>query len=165
MLADILFRLLSLSLLLSLSHFLATSPVAKKCRVDQPIRTESTEIIVDWANRTRAIGLLPILNREALRNTEILWYSQTTSLTNSFLWVLWHFFQIKHKKSYWCLPHSCSFQWAAMSRFWPNITCELEAWQHFCCITHSFGVSTRKNTDQPARLVYVPVLAHSFLYW
>ncbi len=42
------------------------SPVAKKCSVDRPIRTESTESVTDWANRTGAIVFLPILNTEAL---------------------------------------------------------------------------------------------------
>ncbi len=28
------------------------SPVDKKCSVDQPIRTKSTESVTDWANRT-----------------------------------------------------------------------------------------------------------------
>ncbi len=41
------------------------SPVAKKHCIDQPIRTESTESVTDWANRTGVIGFLPILNTEA----------------------------------------------------------------------------------------------------
>ncbi len=46
-------------------------PVAKKHRVDGPIRTESTESITDRANRTGAIGFVPILNTEAWEYTEI----------------------------------------------------------------------------------------------
>ncbi len=59
---------------------------------------ESTESVTDWANRTGEIGFLLILNTEAWENTEISRYSQTTSLTNSCLWALRHFFQIEHKK-------------------------------------------------------------------
>ncbi len=47
------------------NQLVPTSPVAKKRSVDQPIRTESTESVTDWANRTGAIGFLPILNTEA----------------------------------------------------------------------------------------------------
>ncbi len=83
----------------------ATSPVAEKHSADQPIRTESTESATDRANRTGAIAFLPILITDAWENTEILWYSQTTSLTtsNSCLWVLLFFPNIP-QKSYWCLP-------------------------------------------------------------
>ncbi len=71
------------------NQLLPTSPVAKTLSVDRP---ESTESVTDWANRTGAIGLLSILNTEAWwENTEILWYSQTSSLTNSYLCVLWPF--------------------------------------------------------------------------
>ncbi len=34
------------------------SPTAKKRSVDQPVRTESTESVSDWANRTGATGFL-----------------------------------------------------------------------------------------------------------
>ncbi len=75
------------------------SPVAKKCSVDRPIRTESTESVSDWANRMGAKGFFPILNTEAWwENTEIRLYSRTTSLTNGCVWVSWHFFQIKYKR-------------------------------------------------------------------
>ncbi len=74
------------------------SPVAKKHSVDQPVRTESTESITDCANKSEVIGFLPILTTEAWENTELSQYTKTASLTNSCLWVLWHFFQIEHKK-------------------------------------------------------------------
>ncbi len=81
------------------NQLIPMSPAPKKCSVDWPIRTEITESITDWANKTRVTGFLPILNTEAWwENTEISSYSQTTSLTNSCLWGLWHFFQIEPKK-------------------------------------------------------------------
>ncbi len=49
------------------NQLVSMSPVVKKRRVDQPIRTESAESVTDWAKR-----FLPILNREAWENTEIL---------------------------------------------------------------------------------------------
>ncbi len=133
--AHVLFRLLSLSFLspvwtevkrlqgklqrrklvrLSLrksNQFVPTSPVVKKCSIDQPIRTESTESFTDWANRMGARRFLPIINTAAWKNTEISPYSQTTSLANSCLWVLWHFFQIEHKKVIDVYPKvtNCSF--------------------------------------------------------
>ncbi len=45
--------------------------VAKKHSIDQPIKTESTESVADWANRTGAIGFLPILNTEAWEDIKI----------------------------------------------------------------------------------------------
>ncbi len=63
-------------------QLMPTSPVAKKRSVDRPIRTERTESVTDWANRTGATGFLPVLNTEAWwENTEMSQYSQTTSLT------------------------------------------------------------------------------------
>ncbi len=89
---------LSSSTMVRLAHT-PTSPVTKKCSVDRPIRTQSTESVTDWSNRTGGIGFLPILNTEAWwENTEISPNSQTTSLTNSCLCVLWHFLRIEHKK-------------------------------------------------------------------
>ncbi len=74
-------------------------PVAKKCSLDPRIRIESTESITDWTNRVGEIGFLPILNTEALENTEILRYSRTTSLTNSCLQVIGHFFPNRTQKN------------------------------------------------------------------
>ncbi len=75
------------------------SPVALTRSVDRQIRTESTESVTDWANRSEAIGFLSVLNTEAWwENTEISTYPQITSLTHSCLWVLWHFFKVTHKK-------------------------------------------------------------------
>ncbi len=74
-----------------------TSSVAKRRSVDRPIKTESTESITDWANKTGAIGFLPILNTEAWwENSDISSYSQTASLTNCGYNDI--FFLIKHKK-------------------------------------------------------------------
>ncbi len=87
------------------------SPVAKRRSVDRQ-RTESTESVTDWANRTGVIGLLPILNTEAWwENTEISPYSHNTSLTSSCLWVIWLFFQIEHEKVVDIYPKvtNCSF--------------------------------------------------------
>ncbi len=74
------------------NQFVLTSPVAEKCSVDRPIRTESTESVTDWANRTGAIGF--------------------KSLINSCLLVLWHFFQIEHKKvtDVYCKVTNCNFK-------------------------------------------------------
>ncbi len=47
------------------NQLVPTSPVAKTHSVDRPVRTESTENVTDWANRTREIGFLLILNTEA----------------------------------------------------------------------------------------------------
>ncbi len=95
-------------------QLVVTSPVTMKCSVDRPIRTESTESVNDWVNRTRLMGFLPILNEKAGENTEISPHSQTRLLTNSCLWVLWHFFPAHTQKSYWCLPKVtyCSFNMA-----------------------------------------------------
>ncbi len=41
-----------------------TSPVVKERGADQPIRTESTESVTDWTNRTALIRFLQILNTE-----------------------------------------------------------------------------------------------------
>ncbi len=73
----------------TVNQLVPTSPVAKKCSLERPIRTESTESVTDWPNRMEVIGFLPILDTEAWwENTEISPYSQTMSLTNSCLWVL-----------------------------------------------------------------------------
>ncbi len=80
------------------NQLIPMSPVTEKHSVDWPARTERTGSITDRANRTGAMGFLSIVNTEAWENTEILWYSQTMSLTNSWLWVLRHFYQVEHKK-------------------------------------------------------------------
>ncbi len=93
------------------NQLLSMSLVAEKCSIEQPIRTETTESASNWANRTKAIGFLPVLKTEAWwENTEISPQSQTTSLTNSCLWVLWHFFENRTQKSYWCLTQSYQLQ-------------------------------------------------------
>ncbi len=45
------------------------SPVAKKCSVDQRIRTESAGSVTDWTNKNE-IGFLPILNTETWWKTQ-----------------------------------------------------------------------------------------------
>ncbi len=47
------------------NQLIPTSPVAKKCNVDRPIRIKSTKSITDWANSTGATGFSSILNTEA----------------------------------------------------------------------------------------------------
>ncbi len=74
------------------------SPVVKRHNIDRRIRTESTERVTDWVNRAGVIGFLTVLNTEAWwENKEISRYSQTTSLTNSCLWVVWFFSQTEQK--------------------------------------------------------------------
>ncbi len=81
------------------NQLIPMSPVAKKRSVDWPVRTESTESVTDWAKRTGMIGFLPVLETEAWwENTEFSTYSKTTSVTNSCLWVVWHFFQEEHRE-------------------------------------------------------------------
>ncbi len=72
------------------NQLVMTSPVTKKRTVDQPIRTESTERVTDWTNRTGAMGFLSSRiqrSRSALRPRHLL-------IAN---WELW-------QKSYWYLP-------------------------------------------------------------
>ncbi len=80
------------------NQLILTSPVADKSSAHRPIRTKSTDSITDWANRAAVLRFLPILNTDAWENTKISRYSQTMSLTNSYLWVLWHFFNNTQKK-------------------------------------------------------------------
>ncbi len=44
---------------LTAKQLILMSPVAKKCSVDRPIRTERTESVTDWANRRGAIFTNP----------------------------------------------------------------------------------------------------------
>ncbi len=47
------------------NQLIPTSPVAKKCNVISKLVLESTERVIDLANRTGVIGFLPTLNTEA----------------------------------------------------------------------------------------------------
>ncbi len=54
------------------NQLVPTSPVAKKHSADRPIRTESTENVTDWENRTEGIGFLSILITEVWENTDLI---------------------------------------------------------------------------------------------
>ncbi len=73
------------------NQLIPTSPVAKKRGIDWPVRTESIESITDWANRTGVMRFLTNPEYRCMGKRKDL-AIVSDHVTNSCLWVLWHFF-------------------------------------------------------------------------
>ncbi len=82
----------------------------------------------DWLGKDNgSVRTFILLNTEVWKNTEISQYSQTKSLTNSCLWVLWHFSK-ESAKSYWCLPQSYQLQKILLQTlsFWLRLNAKIK---------------------------------------
>ncbi len=125
------------------NQLVPTSLTAKKHSLDRTIRTVQRVPLIgqkwgEWLEFYTA-------DTEAWwENTEILQYSQTTSLTNSCRWVLWHFFQMEHKKK--LLMFTPKFPTAALSRTFTKIQVHHN---HFSCQNTANNISFASPVSAP----------------